>query len=273
MKRKVLSVMLASAMLATMFTGCGDSSTTDSNAAATTGNDAAATTTEAADTGAAKTDAAGGSVYYLNFKPEQDQAWQDLAATYTEQTGVPVTVITAADGTYEQTLKSEIAKTEAPTLFQVNGPVGLANWKDYCLDLSNSEIYSHLTSDDYALKNDAGEVSGIAYVIETYGIIYNKTILNDYCTMDNAVISSPEDINNFETLKAVADDIQARLDAPACALPTVWPNGRRSNCCPSLPKGARMCTSGQRSSILPTLPSSACRMRLLKKSCPCCART
>ena len=211
MKRKVLSVMLASAMLATMFTGCGDSSTTDSNAAATTGNDAAATTTEAADTDAAKTDAAGGSVYYLNFKPEQDQAWQDLAATYTEQTGVPVTVITAADGTYEQTLKSEIAKTEAPTLFQVNGPVGLANWKDYCLDLSNSEIYSHLTSDDYALKNDAGEVSGIAYVIETYGIIYNKTILNDYCTMDNAVISSPED-NNFETLKAVADDIQARLD-------------------------------------------------------------
>ena len=212
MKRKVLSVMLASAMLATMFTGCGDSSTTDSNAAATTGNDAAATTTEAADTDAAKTDAAGGSVYYLNFKPEQDQAWQDLAATYTEQTGVPVTVITAADGTYEQTLKSEIAKTEAPTLFQVNGPVGLANWKDYCLDLSNSEIYSHLTSDDYALKNDAGEVPGIAYVIETYGIIYNKTILNDYCTMDNAVISSPEDINNFETLKAVADDIQARLD-------------------------------------------------------------
>lgn len=212
MKRKVLSVMLASAMLATMFTGCGDSSTTDSNAAATTGNDAAATTTEAADTDAAKTDAAGGSVYYLNFKPEQDQAWQDLAATYTEQTGVPVTVITAADGTYEQTLKSEIAKAEAPTLFQVNGPVGLANWKDYCLDLSNSEIYSHLTSDDYALKNDAGEVSGIAYVIETYGIIYNKTILNDYCTMDNAVISSPEDINNFETLKAVVDDIQARLD-------------------------------------------------------------
>ncbi len=73
-------------------------------------------TTEAADTDAAKTDAAGGSVDYLNFKPEQDQAWQDLAATYTEQTGVPVTVITAADGTYEQTLKSEIAKTESSYL-------------------------------------------------------------------------------------------------------------------------------------------------------------
>lgn len=205
--------MLATAMTATLFAGCGDGSTEDAgNGAANTTGDAA--TTEAGDSSdAADTAAAGtGSVYYLNFKPEQDEAWQSLAAAYTEQTGVEVTVITAADGTYEQTLKSEIAKTEAPTLFQVNGPVGLANWKDYCLDLSGSELYSHLTSEDYALKNDAGEVSGIAYVIETYGIIYNKKILSDYCTLDNAVIAAPEDINNFETLKAVADDIQARLD-------------------------------------------------------------
>ena len=57
------------------------------------------------------------------------------------------------------------------------------------MDLSGSELYSHLTSDDFVLK-DGNAVQGIAYVIETYGIIYNKTILNDYCTMDNAVISS-----------------------------------------------------------------------------------
>ena len=209
MKRKVLSVMLATAMTATLFAGCGGSeTTTDSNS-----NAATPAGTEASGSGETTTAASGeGSVYYLNFKPEQDEAWQDLAATYTKQTGVDVTVITAADGTYEQTLKSEIVKTEAPTLFQVNGPVGLASWKDYCLDLSDSEIYSHLTSDDYALKNDNGEVAGIAYVIETYGIIYNKTILNDYCTMDNAVVTSIDEIDNFETLKAVADDIQARLD-------------------------------------------------------------
>ena len=105
-----------------------------------------------------------------------------------------------------------MAKSEAPTLFQVNGPVGLANWKDYCYDLSDSEICKQLSSEDFALKNDAGEVSGVAYVLETYGIIYNKKILNDYCTMDNAVISSPDEINSFDKLKAVADDIQARKD-------------------------------------------------------------
>lgn len=194
-------------MAATMMAGCGS---TDSG-------ETAGGTTEPANNaqesdGNKEAAASGGSVYYLNFKPEQDGAWQDLAAAYTEETGVDVTVITAADGTYEQTLKSEMAKEEAPTLFQVNGPVGLANWNSYCLDLSDSELYSHLTSDDFALKSDSGEVQGIAYVIETYGIIYNKAILNDYCTMDNAVISSIEEINSFEKLKAVADDIQARLD-------------------------------------------------------------
>ena len=215
MKRKVLSVMLASAMLATMFAGCGNGNTGNTSGTANAGNktEEAAKTTEASDAGQTADSASGsGSVYYLNFKPEQDQAWQDLAGIYTEQTGVPVTVITAADGTYEQTLKSEMAKSEAPTLFQVNGPVGLANWKDYCYDLSDSEICKQLSSEDFALKNDAGEVSGVAYVLETYGIIYNKKILNDYCTMDNAVISSPDEINSFDKLKAVADDIQARKD-------------------------------------------------------------
>ena len=210
MKRKVLSVMLATAMMTTLFAGCGSDASTnaasgDNKTSATETGDTKADTTKTVEASGS------GSVYYLNFKPEQDQAWQDLAAKYTAETGTPVTVITAADGTYEQTLKSEMAKAEAPTLFQVNGPVGLANWKDYCLDLSGSEIYSHLTSDDFALK-DGSAVEGIAYVIETYGIIYNKTILNDYCTMDNAVISSIDEINNFETLKAVADDIQSRLD-------------------------------------------------------------
>ena len=122
-------------------------------------------------------DTATGKVYYLNFKPEQDQDWQDLAKAYTEETGVPVTVLTAASGTYEEKLTSEIAKTDAPTLFQVNGPVGLANWKDYCYDLKDSQIYGELTSDSFALK-DGDAVAGIGYVIESYGLITNKTLLD-----------------------------------------------------------------------------------------------
>ena len=148
--------------------------------------------------------AATGKVYYLNFKPEQDQAWQDLAKAYTEETGVPVTVLTAASGTYEEKLTSEIAKTDAPTLFQVNGPVGLASWKDYCYDLKDSQIYGELTSDSFALK-DGDAVAGIGYVIESYGLIVNKTLLEK-------AGYTVEDIQSFADLKKVAEDITARKD-------------------------------------------------------------
>ncbi len=151
-------------------------------------------------------------VYYLNFKPEQAEDWEQLAAKYTEQTGIEVSVVTAASDTYESTLKSEIAKTDAPTLFQVNGPVGLKTWKDYCYDLSGTSLYANLKSDDFALKGEGEEVLGIAYVIETYGIIYNKELLSRYIETDGAVISSVEEINNFDTLKAVAEDIQSKKD-------------------------------------------------------------
>jgi len=145
-----------------------------------------------------------GSVYYLNFKPEQDQQWQDLAAKYTEETGVPVTVVTAASGEYETTLMSEMGKESAPTLFQVNGPVGLANWKDYCYDLTGTAVYGELTNEGYALK-DGDKVAGIAYVIESYGIIVNKTLLGQ-------AGYTVEEINSFAKLKEVAEDITARKD-------------------------------------------------------------
>lgn len=145
-----------------------------------------------------------GKVYYLNFKPEADEAWKNLAKAYTEETGTEVTVVTAASGQYETTLQSEMAKSDAPTLFQVNGPVGLKNWKDYCYDLKDSEIYSQLTSDAYALK-DGESVPGIAYVIESYGLIVNKTLLEKAgYTLD--------DIKSYDQLKTVADDIQSKKD-------------------------------------------------------------
>ena len=117
------------------------------------------------------------SVYYLNFKPEQDAQWQELAAAYTEETGVPVTVVTAASGEYETTLMAEMGKSEAPTLFQVNGPVGLKNWADSCYDLTGTDVLGQLTSDAFALKAEDGSVAGIGYVIESYAIIAHKTLL------------------------------------------------------------------------------------------------
>lgn len=147
-------------------------------------------------------DTATGSVYYLNFKPESDDAWKALAATYTEKTGVPVKILTAASGEYESTLVSEMDKEDAPTLFQCNEG-GVATWGEFCYDLSSSDVYNQLTSKDYALKNADGEVISIGYCLETYGIIVNKALLKE-------AGYEVTDITNFESLKKVADDIHSR---------------------------------------------------------------
>ena len=152
-----------------------------------------------------------GSVYYLNFKPEVEEVWNKVAETYTKETGVPVKVVTAASGTYESTLKAEITKDDAPTLFQINGPIGYQNWKDYTKDLKDSEIYSHLVNKELAVKDGEG-VFGIPYVVEGYGIIYNDAILQKYIGLDGAKVKSVDEINNFDKLKEVAEDMQARKD-------------------------------------------------------------
>ena len=195
--KKTLSLTLAAAMTAGLLVGCGGGAASSSTPAASSDAPASSTAAPAAP-------AAAGKVYYLNFKPEQDEAWQKLAAKYTEETGVPVTVVTAASGQYETTLMSEMAKSDAPTLFQVNGPVGLASWKDYCYDLSGSKIAGELTSDSYSLK-DGDATLGIGYVIESYGLITNKTLLEQ-------AGYKAEDIKSFDDLKKVAEDITARKD-------------------------------------------------------------
>lgn len=122
------------------------------------------------------------SVYYLNFKPEAAKTWEAIAEAYTKETGIEVKILTSASGNYEQTLKAEIAKREAPTLFQINGPVGYNSWKYYCEDLSDTDLYSWLIDKDLAVHDSEG-VYGIPYVVEGYGIIYNNAIMEKYFSL------------------------------------------------------------------------------------------
>lgn len=148
------------------------------------------------------------SVYYLNFKPEAAKTWEAIAEAYTAETGIEVKVLTAASGNYEQTLKAEIAKREAPTLFQINGPVGYSTWKYYCEDLSDTNLYSWLLDKSLAVQDEGG-VYGIPYVVEGYGIIYNNAIMEKYFSLSSKGTSykSMDEINNFKKLKEVVEDM------------------------------------------------------------------
>lgn len=152
-------------------------------------------------------------IYFLNFKPEVADIYEKIAADYEAETGVKVKVMTAAAGTYDQTFKSEVAKTDAPTIFQINGPVGYADKKDYIADMTDTGFYKLLNDKSLALTID-GKVMAVPYVVEGYGIIYNAAILNSYFASANkkTEYKSVDEINNFAALKAVVEDMTALKD-------------------------------------------------------------
>ena len=153
------------------------------------------------------------SVYYLNFKPEVAEVYDRIADDYFKETGIKLNVVTAASNTYEQTLKSEIAKADAPAIFQINGPRGYASWRDYCKDLSDTQIYDLLNDKDMAITVDGG-VYGIPYVVEGYGIIYNDKIMQKYLMSPNKTVDITEvdEINSFEILSQVVADMTRMKD-------------------------------------------------------------
>ena len=192
--KKILAMLLALCMIFALC-ACGSYA-----APAATEAPAADAATEAP---AEEAPAAEGSVYYLNFKPESDEAWQALAKTYTEQTGVPVKIVTAASGTYQETLTAEMDKSEAPTMFQVGNQGAVDTWGEYCYDLTNTDVWNEMTTHAFDMVGDDGFTYSIGYCYECFGIIVNKALLEQ-------AGHSIDEITNFESLKAVADDIHAR---------------------------------------------------------------
>ena len=141
-----------------------------------------------------------GSVYWLNFKPESDEVLQKVAKLYTDKTGVPVKVVTAASGTYSQTLTAEMDKSSPPTLFVVGNANSVKDWSDYVVDLKGTPIANELNTDAYNLYDENGKLVSIGYCFECYGIVVNP----DHVA---AAGHSMDELKNFAGLKAVAEDI------------------------------------------------------------------
>lgn len=190
--KKCITLLIAICLLLTVFTGCNKN---DDGGTTPQGNDGKTT------------------IRFLNFKPEIAPYYDEISKAYNSETGNTVIVETAASGNYEQTLAAKMGTSEAPTLFQINGPKGYANWKDYCADLSDTELYKHLTDKSLAVTVD-GKVYGIPYVVEGYGIIYNKEITDKYFALSekSTEFKSMEDIKNFDSLKKLVEDMQKNAD-------------------------------------------------------------
>ena len=193
--KKLIAMLLALVMVFGLVACGGAEKPAETQAAAP---EAAAP--EAAAPEAPAAEAAAGSVYYLNFKPEFNDALTELAATYTAKTGVQVKVVTAASGDYSNTLNANI---DDVTIFNIGNMAGLADWDDYALDLNGTAIAAELATNDFNLYNEAGELKALGNCYESFGIIVNTALLEQ-------AGHSLDEITNYVTLKAVVEDIHAR---------------------------------------------------------------
>lgn len=195
MIKRIFSLIAAAAVILCVFTACNGNGTTTNPSA---GNNANQAVTE---------------IRYLNFKPEIAEVYDEISAAYEKEKGVKLIVETAASGTYESTLTARMATDDAPTLFQINGPIGYTSWAEYCADLKYTELYQHLNDKSLAVSAN-GNVYGIPYVVEGYGIIYNAEILGRYFALPEKATdyNSVDEIKNFEALKAVVEDMQKNKD-------------------------------------------------------------
>lgn len=155
-----------------------------------------------------------GTLRWLNYKPEVADAMNEIAAAYTEETGIDMKIETAASGQYEATLTARMDSSEAPAIFVVDSINMLNTWKDYIADLSGSELYTFCSDDSYTLNDGNGYIYGISYALEHWGIIANKGILDAYFASPNksTEYTSVDDLYTFEALKAVVEDMTALKD-------------------------------------------------------------
>lgn len=188
--KKIISLILCILLTGSLLSGCGGS------------DDAAAAAPTASPTEATKPIIP--SVRYLNFQPELELAWEELAAAYTADTGIPVTVTTEAPDHWRQTLDTCLSGEDAPTLFQLVSPAADDAWQPLCYDLSRTDAYEQLADGAYALTEGDAALA-LPCHLEATGIWVNKALLAQ-------AGFRPEDITSQAGLKTIADAIAASAE-------------------------------------------------------------
>ena len=89
--------------------------------------------------GGSSADSDKGHVYFMN---NSRKSWTNTSSSpkcIPKKTGVQVDVQTGASGTYDATMSSELAKSNAPTMFNISGFDQFAKYQKYCEPLQDTE--------------------------------------------------------------------------------------------------------------------------------------
>lgn len=146
------------------------------------------------------------------FQHDSDlaQQWYNLAQAYTDLTGIHVTILNSGSSDCAMALSQVLQQEIAPTIFCLHDAHSLEQFRSYCLDLQGDPLLEQLCRDIFVLS-DAEGVWGVANNIESYGLIYNASLLarTGYTGSDITDYAALTNIAQFITKNANALGISA----------------------------------------------------------------
>lgn len=147
-----------------------------------------------------------GGITLMQNKPEIDAMLQEYGATWSEETGIDVTIksVGGSSGTtLGQQLRADYAAGEMPDIFIIAGIEDYREWEGVILDLSDEDWVGD-TSVAFTVD---GDVYGYPVSIEGYGMAYNADIL-DAAGVDPASLTSLDAYRDaFETIDGMKDEL------------------------------------------------------------------
>ena len=190
MKRRVLSMMMAGAMVLGALGGCSGA-----------GGGIAGSTASLQTGSGGSTSASKEALRIVNGKVEIDGPLKAFAKKYQEKTGQEVIIESLGGGAdINGTVKGYLAAGNMPDMFVFGGAGDYQTWKDYMTDLSEEEWASQT---DFGFLSEDGKTVGFPYAVEGYGITYNKDILE-------AAGVDPASLVNYNAYKQAFEIIDSK---------------------------------------------------------------
>ncbi|MDI3529861.1 MAG: maltose transport system substrate-binding protein [Thermoanaerobacter sp.] len=160
-RRKLLSMVVSSALILSLAAGCGTNNNTAKNNTSSSKNSETV------------------KITMLNSKGEIQSQLEDAAKAFTkENPNITVDVIPAPAGQSPfEKVTSMYAAGNAPTLAMLD-PGDIAKFKDKFLDLSGEKWVADAIDWTLSVARVDGKVIAFPLAVEGYGFIYNKAVLD-----------------------------------------------------------------------------------------------
>ncbi|WP_026673937.1 ABC transporter substrate-binding protein [Alkalihalobacterium bogoriense] len=121
------------------------------------------------------------SLEIFQFKVEFKDQFEALAKTYEEENpNVNINITTVGGGQdYGVALRAKFASGDEPDIYNVGGPQDVEDWIDSLADLSDTESASLALDGTLEGVSRDGQILGLPYNQEGYGLIYNKRVFEE----------------------------------------------------------------------------------------------